>query len=234
MSTPLIPSDDPELLARWQRCVDLMAKVIDVPAGLIMRLDGDDIVVFISSDSQGNPYKPGDHEYFADSGLYCETVINSGKVLMVQDALSDPDWKENPDVKLNMISYLGFPLLWPTGDPFGTICILDDKPNAYSEIYVALMREFRQLIENELALIYAHEQLREQLLNDAAFSDDAAPSKVTTICMDCNRVRNERGYWDRIDDFLRKILPGTLSHGMCPQCGSQTIQKMDKDLNPKA
>mgnify|MGYP001953189988 CR=1 FL=1 len=66
-----------------------------------------------------------------DSGLYCETVIKSGKQLLVPDALADKDWENNPDVELNMISYLGFPILFPDGNPFGTICVLDNKKNAY-------------------------------------------------------------------------------------------------------
>jgi hypothetical protein len=33
--------------------------------------------------------------------------------LLVPDALRDEGWKTNPDIKLGMISYLGFPVTWP-------------------------------------------------------------------------------------------------------------------------
>jgi len=35
--------------------------------------------------------------------------------------LRDENWKNNPDIKLNMVSYLGVPILFPDGNPFRTI-----------------------------------------------------------------------------------------------------------------
>ncbi len=124
---------DDATLAEWQGIVDLMAELADVPAGLIMRLTGDDIEVFLSSRTEGNPYEPGDAEHFADSGLYCETVINTRDGLLVADAPADPEWADNPDIEFGMISYLGYPILLPNGVPFGTICVLDRQPNAYPD-----------------------------------------------------------------------------------------------------
>jgi signal transduction histidine kinase len=150
---------DPATLGKWQRCVDLMAKIVGVPAGLIMRLDGDDIEVFASSRTAGNPYEPGAREHFWNSGLYCETVVNRGERLLVPDARVDPDWDSNPDIKLDMISYLGFPIMSSTGVPFGTICVLDNKPNSYSEEYSNLVAEFRDIIQAQLALLDANAEL---------------------------------------------------------------------------
>ena len=115
-----------DILKRWQNIVDIMAELIGVPAALIMRLVESDIEVFVSSKSQGNPYNSGDREHFLGSGLYCETVIGSNNKLLIPNALTDEKWKNNPDIKFNMISYLGFPILFPDGRPFGTICVLDD------------------------------------------------------------------------------------------------------------
>src|ERR1700754_3349678 len=120
------------ILARWQDMVDLMAELVRVPVGLIMRYTGPDIEVLVSSSTVGNPYHVGDREHFDDSGLYCETVIKTGEKLVVPNALADPDWANNPDVRLNMISYLGYPIRWPDKRPFGTICVLDRDTNAYS------------------------------------------------------------------------------------------------------
>jgi len=93
--------------------------------------------VLVSSRSDGNSYHPGDREHFEDSDLFCETVIKSGNRLLIPDALVDEHWKNNPDVKLNMVSYLGYPLLFPTGKPFGTVCVLDSKHNEHSPVIVS-------------------------------------------------------------------------------------------------
>jgi signal transduction histidine kinase len=157
---PAIPG---AILEKWQMMVDLMAEMLDVPAGLIMRILGDDIHVFVSSITEGNPYHPGDHEHFLGSGLYCETVVTKNHELLVPNALLDEAWENNPDVKLNMISYLGYPIRWPDRTPFGTICVLDCKTNSYSEKYKRLIIQFREIVETHLQVIYTEAKRREQL-----------------------------------------------------------------------
>ena len=71
---PEPPIPEP-ILEKWQKIVNLMAELLDVPAGLIMRILGEDIHVFVSSSTEGNPYHPGDSEHFWGSGLYCETDV---------------------------------------------------------------------------------------------------------------------------------------------------------------
>ncbi|MBN1811956.1 MAG: GGDEF domain-containing protein, partial [Anaerolineae bacterium] len=61
------------IVEKWQGVVDTMAELLHVPAGLIMRMSNSDIEVFVASETEGNPYHPGDKEALMDSGLYCET-----------------------------------------------------------------------------------------------------------------------------------------------------------------
>jgi len=126
-----------------------------------MRFNHDELEVFISSHSEGNPYEVGERAVMEGSGLYCETVIKTNELLKVPNSLTDEHWQNNPDVKLNMISYLGYPILLPDNTPFGTICVLDNKENNYSEIYENLVINFRDLIEMELALLDSNIKLKE-------------------------------------------------------------------------
>jgi len=56
-----------------------------------------------------NPYQQ-DASDSLGHGLYCKTVIGKNAELRVNNALKYEEWKENPDVKLNMISYYGLPI----------------------------------------------------------------------------------------------------------------------------
>jgi PAS domain S-box-containing protein len=154
------------ILASWQSIVDTMAEIFNVPAGLIMRIAGKEIKVFVSSQTSENPYHVGDSEHLLGSGLYCETVLKSKAELLIPDAPSDPKWKNNPDIKLNMVSYLGFPIYWPNKTPFGTICVLDCKDNSYSSAYKRLIQQFRDLIEHHLMLVYASSQREMEITQD--------------------------------------------------------------------
>jgi GAF domain-containing protein len=209
-----------DTLNKWQSIVDIMAELIGIPAALIMRLVESDIEVFISSQSDGNPYHPGDHEHFLASGLYCETVINSNDKLLVPNALTDEKWKNNPDVKLNMISYLGFPILLPDRKPFGTICVLDNKENAYSKTYENLIKEFREIIQSQLELIYMNTILGEK---NKKLSDYFAEIKVlrgiVPICSFCKKIRDAKGNWSEVEAYVSKHSEAQFSHSFCPECG---------------
>ena len=192
------------ILEKWQKIVNLMAEMLDVPAGLIMRILGEDIHVFVSSSTEGNPYHPGDSEHFWGSGLYCETVVAKNHELLVPNALLDEAWRNNPDVKLNMISYLGYPIRWPDGEPFGTICVLDCKTNSYSEKYKRLMTQFRDLVETHLEIIYTEAKRREEL---ERLIDERTASLQVAVSQQIdanNRLLSEMSQRKKTEESLRK------------------------------
>ena len=154
-----VPED---YLRKWQETINVLARVFDVPAGLIMRVLPEEIEVLVSSQSEHNPYEPGEKAEL-DTGLYCETVMATQSSLHVPNALKDPEWENNPDVKLNMISYLGMPLVWPDGSVFGTVCVLDQKELQSSNNYVQLLQQFRQIIEGDFQLLDRNIKLQDTL-----------------------------------------------------------------------
>ena len=151
----------PDVMRKWQEIVDILAEILHVPSALIMRVEPPNIKVFVSSDSNGNPYEP-DELACLNTGLYCETVMNTGRPLIVTDALQDEAWKTNPDIKLGMISYLGVPISWPDGEIFGTICVLDRKSNEYSELYLRLLLQWRDVLQADLRSIATMQREIEQ------------------------------------------------------------------------
>jgi len=165
-----IPED---FFHEWQSLLDLIADIIDAPSALIMRAHKKEIEVFACNSNPKNPYKKGEKEHL-DMGLYCETVMSSQKKLIVPNALKDKKWDHNPDIKLDMISYLGFPLSWPSGQVFGTICVLDNKENHYSEKFVSFLGQCSSLVNTHLHQTLSHHELFEmnQALHD--FSMQAA------------------------------------------------------------
>ena len=163
------PADRPnipdELIAKWQTIVNLMAEILGIRAGLIVKLDPPQIEVFVASATEGNPFKKGERANL-NTGLYCETVMAQRSPLLIPDAREDPKWNHNPDIELGMISYLGFPLLWPDGEVFGTICLLDSTKKSYTKVHVELTQQFSQLVEAHLRLlteITERKQMEEQL-----------------------------------------------------------------------
>ena len=203
----------------WQEITDILANLLGIPAALVMRFTDPDIEVFVSSVSKGNPYHPGEKETVFGSGLYCETVMRTKEKLLIPNALEDPDWKDNPDVKLNMISYLGFPVLMPDGTPFGTLCVLDSKPNEYSETIEKLIQNFRSLLESHLELLYMNQVLGGGKQRLADYLDELQVLRgIVPICANCKSIRDAEGGWHPIEEILLQHLDADFSHGICPEC----------------
>lgn len=146
---PVIPED---MLAKWQRVVDILARIVEVPAGLIMQAAPPKHHVFVTSATADNPYTT-DTAFQLDSGLYCDTVMAERSLLIVPNALDDPQWNRNPDLEHGMVFYMGFPLTWPDGSLFGTICVLDRQTNERAVRYTDLLNEFKEVVNGDLKLL---------------------------------------------------------------------------------
>ncbi len=48
-------------------------------------------------------------------------------------------------------------------------------------------------------------------------------SDLIPICAWCRRIRGDRGYWEKVEGFIRNQLATPLSHGICPDCQYQLL-----------
>lgn len=51
------PPVSEETAGKWKKIINLMAGILHVPAGLIMRFDEENIEVFLKSEQKSNPYE---------------------------------------------------------------------------------------------------------------------------------------------------------------------------------
>jgi diguanylate cyclase (GGDEF)-like protein len=154
-------------LAKWQKTVDVMARVFGAPAGFIVQYKPEGYQVVISSDQESNPYDAG-VIIPPDTNIFCKKVVEQQEVLYVHDAPTERCWDTNPEVANDGFrSYLGLPVSWPTGEPFGTICVMDFKSTDYKQAYVDLVSELRDLIEADLEILSQY-----QVISNLAMTDE--------------------------------------------------------------
>lgn len=151
MNAP-VPRIPRQTVVNWQRIVDLIARLADVPASLVMRTRAPCHAVFVSSRSPGNPYAVG-RQFTLHGKLYCQGVLRRDGELVVEDATRDPAWCDNEDMADGMRFYIGYPLHWPDGRAFGTICVLDRRRNRRALMFREGLAEFARVIEADLALL---------------------------------------------------------------------------------
>ncbi len=43
-------------------------------------------------------------------------------------------------------------------------------------------------------------------------------SGLLPICMHCKKIRNDAGYWNKIEQYIAERTDATFTHGLCPEC----------------
>jgi hypothetical protein len=41
------------------------------------------------------------------------------------------------------------------------------------------------------------------------------------ICASCKKIRDDKGYWDQIEEYIETHSDATFSHGICPDCAQK-------------
>jgi len=74
------------------------------------------------------------------------------------------------------------------------------------------------------------ERERERLI--AELQEALATVKVLRgllpICSGCKMVRDDRGYWQQIENYLRTHTDAEFTHGLCPGCLQRYLDEMDR------
>ena len=44
---------------------------------------------------------------------------------------------------------------------------------------------------------------------------------IVPICSHCKNVRDDQGYWQKVEKFVREHSEAEFSHGICPDCAKK-------------
>jgi DNA repair exonuclease SbcCD ATPase subunit len=72
------------------------------------------------------------------------------------------------------------------------------------------------------------EKEREKLI--AELQDAAAKIKILRgmlpICSNCKKVRDDKGYWNQIESYIREHSEAEFTHSMCPLCAKKLYPEL--------
>jgi hypothetical protein len=51
-------------------------------------------------------------------------------------------------------------------------------------------------------------------------------SGLLPICSQCKKVRDDQGYWNKIEAYLSTRTDATFTHGLCPDCAGTFRDEM--------
>ena len=83
---------------------------------------------------------------------FCGHAIMQPEILVVQNALADPRFHDNPLVvgAPDIRFYAGAPLQLPGGEIVGTLCMIDRQPRTLDAVDMAIFASLGELVVSEL------------------------------------------------------------------------------------
>ncbi len=67
------------------------------------------------------------------------------------------------------------------------------------------------------------QQEREKIIEDLqkALAEIKTLSGLLPICSNCKKIRDDKGYWNQLETYLRKHSDIEFTHGICPECSKK-------------
>jgi PAS domain-containing protein len=95
----------------------------------------------------------------------------------------------------------------------------------------AQLRKTNEELMQEIAERKRAEQEKEELVLELreALSQVKKLSGLLPICASCKKIRDDKGYWQQIEGYIRDHSEAEFSHGLCPECAKKLYPEFFKD-----
>jgi len=141
-------TDTPE--EAFDRYTRLAAAILDAPVALFTVIVGDE-QRFVSQFGLDEPLATERRTPISHS--FCQYVVLSSAPLEVVDAREHPTVKGNPAIEeLQVIAYLGVPLITRKGETLGSLCAIDHEPRVWTERDRSVLKDLAAATVTEVEL----------------------------------------------------------------------------------
>jgi PAS domain S-box-containing protein len=163
----------------------------------------------------------GNFTFFNDS--LCRELGYSQEEMM---GMNNRQYMDKENVKE---VYQAFNRVYTTGESYKAYdwgIIRKDGPKRIHESSISLMRDaqgerigFRGVTRDVTEKKRAEEE-REKLVRDLqkALSEVKTLKGIFPICASCKKIRDDKGYWNQVEVYIRDRSEAEFSHGICPDC----------------
>ncbi|MDB6068245.1 MAG: hypothetical protein JWR26_4453 [Pedosphaera sp.] len=148
---------------------------------------------------------------------FCAHTILQDEPLVVTNALADERFADSTLVtgETQIRFYAGVPLITNEGFSLGSLCVIDRKPRTLDESQInalkALGRQVMILLEFRRVARTLAEEMREV----------KTLSGLLPICAFCKGIRNDKGYWVQVEEYIKTHSDARFTHGVCQECGKK-------------
>lgn len=153
---------------------------------------------------------------------FCAHAIATPDIMIIHDALTDDRFASNPLVNCapNIRFYAGVPLVTPTGEAIGTLCVIDHQPRELSTAQIKTLEALARQVVLQLELKRTSAQLADSLAKIKLMEG------LIPICSYCKGIRDDQGFWRTIERFMEEHSDVSFTHGVCDDCMRQQFPEV--------
>lgn len=220
----------PDPLKNIEIIVETTCRALSSAVSLYNRLEGDVLKtwsIYNEPENYQREDKPNGHICY-DMTIRERSADNLTPVVL--ENLEGSKWEGmDPNVKkYGLKSYMGFPVLLE-GKVVGSLCVADVVERTYSQIEKDILEAFakavtleeeRKLDQEKLTRSNAELKKRNREIKKA-LSEVKTLSGLLPICASCKKIRDDKGYWNKLEAYIYEHTDVQLSHGYCPDCAKK-------------
>ena len=155
---------------------------------------------------------------------FCDYTIRQKSTLIVEDATQDERFASNPLVTgaPDIRFYAGAPLITPDGFALGSLCVIDRQARTLTAEQISALESLARVVVNTLELRFISTQLA------GALNSVKTLSGLLPICIRCKNIRNDAGYWQRVESYVKEHSDAKFTMELCPSCSSKYLPKVEE------
>jgi len=89
------------------------------------------------------------------------------------------------------------------------------------------LKDNNRILQHEITIRKKAEQKNEELILELkkALDNVKQLSGLLPICASCKKIRNDQGYWQKIETYISDRSDAQFTHGICPECSQKLYGK---------
>jgi len=152
---------------------------------------------------------------------FCAHAILQSGTLIVEDATKDERFAHNPLVtgEPGIRFYAGAPLVTHEGHGLGSLCVIDRESRQLDPAQIIALEALARMVVTNLEFRRTTAELAEVASNAKTLAG------LLPICIRCKNIRNDTGYWQRVESYVKEHSEAKFTMELCPACASKHLPK---------
>jgi CheY-like chemotaxis protein len=209
--------DRPDFKSTARGLFNACKKAVGATAGYVALLSDDGAenkVLFLDSGGRGCSVDP--ELPMPIRGLRNE-AYRTGKAVYDNDFLNSEWWALMPLGHMSIDNVLFVPITIE-GRTVGLLG-LANSPDGFDDRKARLANAFGEMAAVSLRESLAKEE-KEQIIIElrTALNEIKTLRGIIPICSHCKKIRDDQGFWQRVEKYVQAHSEAKFSHGICPEC----------------